>query len=300
MFRKVAFLAIILSASVFASSSFAACTDATSCKSEAQTAYNAAAEKLAEAKKKLESAQRTQQALGVAAMGIGGMQLAQGLAQNAAEEEGKKRLEDYQKTWMCGVGSASATDEGRINWFGATVGAGQVGTVPAPKGLPRLIADFTAKQNQIKAAKGEMDMVLTEEEQMTFAANNLYGRDDGLAEGELATQSTGGGNTRIAIGAGLAGAGAMLSMGDGSSGVYKNALGAGLITGGGAGALVAKDTKGQVIGGLTAVGGAGVLTNGFGLIGAGKKDEDGNKLGVLGNMGSGLSDVAKNLGIVGK
>jgi hypothetical protein len=212
--------------------------------------------------------EKTKEALGVAAMGIGGMQLASGLAQNAAEKAGAAKMESYQNTWMCGVGTADTDGSGRVNWKGETVKAGQVGTAPTVPELQRLVADFTIKQNQIRAAKGEIDMLLTPEEQKTFSGHSLYSSEGAVEEGELYHVSTGGGNTKVAIGAGLAGGGMVMSAG----GDYKTAIGTGMLTGGGAGALVADTTAGKIGGAATALGGAGVLAHGAKLLPGQKKD----------------------------
>ncbi|MDR0449511.1 MAG: hypothetical protein LBG89_03595 [Rickettsiales bacterium] len=220
----------------------------------AETDKKAANANKTAAEKKAESEKNTKDALGMAAMGIGGMQLAQGLAQNAAEKEGAGQMRDYQDTWMCGVGTAAA-DGGDIQWKGETIKAGAVGHVPVVPNLSRLLAEFTMKQKQIRAAKGEVDMVLGEEEKKTFAKHNLYGNEANLGAGELYQVKTGGGAERIAIGAGLAGGGLAMSAGMD----YKTAIGTGMITGGGAGALTANTKTGQAAGLGVAAGGLGVV-----------------------------------------
>lgn len=199
---------------------------------------------------------RLQGAAGIAAAGIGGMQLASGISQNMAEEEGRELIENYQKTWQCGVGSAVQGRDGVVNWVGGKyIGAGEVGVAPSVAGMSELLTKMQDLQSRIRAAKGEIDMVLTEEEQRTFSANGLYGNDANLAEGGLNNISTGGGNTSIAVGAGLATGGMMLASGQS----VKTSIGTGMIAGGTAGAVVADSTAGRIAGGATAAVGAGAV-----------------------------------------
>ncbi|MCL2629327.1 MAG: hypothetical protein FWD33_01380 [Alphaproteobacteria bacterium] len=261
-----------------------------------------AAEQSEEALARAARNDRMRQGAGIAAAGVGGMQLGQGLAENQAQAAGQQRMQNYLDTWQCGVGRVDGTT-GRIDWSPGTtqVRAGQVWSSPEAhsvltRDLARMRREFEEKQNQIRMAKGELDMELSEEELHTFVRHNLYATSDDVAAVENMNQvTTGGGDNRIAIGAGLAGTGLMLAGGAKTG----TAIGTGLLAGGAVAAYQGhqnEDAGRMAIGGAAAVAGAGtILVDQSG--GLGNIMNRGGSGGASG--GSGAAGIGNLPGIMG-
>jgi hypothetical protein len=212
--------------------------------------------KLAEAR----AAQETKSAIATAAMGFGGMMLAEGLVQNKAEEAGAETLKAFQDTWICGVSTGG--ENGNLNWSGKTIKAGEVGTTPEiPQEVINLAAQSKNIKNQINILKGDLDMVLTDEEKKEFAATGLYGASN-ETNAKLDSIKTNGGANKIAAGAGLTVGGGALALGSD----YTTAIGAGGLTGGITGLAIGANTTGSV-----AATGVGALATGVSVLGSGDK-----------------------------
>lgn len=144
----------------------AATPDATAADEEAK------AQKLADLKQKAEEAKETEQSLenkilgatGMATMGIGGMQLASGLAEKKADEEAETAMRAYLATFTCEYGS------GRI------AGGESAIELPGANALTPLVMQYRELANSLKTRKNALGMQpgIESEEIIDAATAGLY------------------------------------------------------------------------------------------------------------------------------
>ncbi len=144
----------------------AATPDATATDEEAK------AKKLADLKQKAEEAKETEQSLenkilgatGMATMGIGGMQLASGLAEKKADEEAETAMRAYLATFTCEYGS------GRI------AGGESAIELPGANALTPLVMQYRELANSLKTRKNALGMQpgIESEEIIDAATAGLY------------------------------------------------------------------------------------------------------------------------------
>ncbi len=132
----------------------------------------AKAKKLADLKAKADEAKETEQSLenkilgatGMATMGIGGMQLASGLAEKKADEEAETAMKAYLATFTCEYGS------GRI------AGGESAIELPGANALTPLVMQYRELANSLKTRKNALGMQpgIESEEIIDAATAGLY------------------------------------------------------------------------------------------------------------------------------
>jgi hypothetical protein len=132
----------------------------------------AKAKKLADLKSKAEEAKETEQSLenkilgatGMATMGIGGMQLASGLAEKKADEEAETAMRAYLATFTCEYGS------------GRFAGGESAIELPGANALTPLVMQYRELANSLKTRKNALGMQpgIESEEIMDAATAGLY------------------------------------------------------------------------------------------------------------------------------